>query len=420
VTLTVDYVKPSATLTASSSTLKIGQTSTLTVNLSEASSTFVQSDVTVSAGTIGTFVAVSSTQYTFVFTPTSAVNGGMGILSIDGGAFTDTAGNLNNASSTLSISYDTAAPSVPDVIGTSPILTSDATPTLSGSAETGSTVFVTDSSTTPVTQLASVVAINGTWTFDAATLIEGDHYISAVAVDAAGNTSASSTAKTWRIDTTPPTISLSTVAGNDVVVRSEKDSGVVISGAVEVGALVSLQFAGQEMSITPSNGSWTYSLTESDWTTIATTSPIVFSVTATDATGNTASRSRSVTMNLVTIAVPGDPDLNALDDTGLLTTDNITNKRIVRIDVPLVNNATPSHEAGQLLELMDDTGFVLASRILDATDVASGSYQFTLRDLNDDVYGVRSRVTSLGNSAGSLGQLDLVVCLLYTSDAADD
>ncbi|MSX76853.1 MAG: hypothetical protein F2738_02310, partial [Actinobacteria bacterium] len=408
VTLTVDYVKPSVSMTASSSTLKIGQTSTLTVVLSEPSSTFVLGDMTVSGGTVGTFVVVSPTQYTLVFTPTTAVNGGTGTLSIAGGAFTDTAGNLNIASSTLSISYDTAAPSVPGVNGTSPILTNDATPTLSGTAEMGATVYVTDSSTTPATQLASLVATNGTWSFDAATLSEGDHFISAVAVDAAGNTSASSTAKTWRIDTTPPTVSLSTVAGNDVVVRSEKDSGVVISGAVEIGASVSLQFAGLTMSIAPSNGSWTYSLTASDWTTIGSTSPIVFSVTATDAANNTASRTRSVTMNLVNIAVPGDPDLNAADDT-LNNADNITTQRIVRIDVPLVNNATPSHEAGQLLELIDDTGFVMASRILDATDVAAATYQFTLRDLNDDVYGVKSRVTSLGNSAGSLGQLNLVV-----------
>ncbi|MSZ36491.1 MAG: hypothetical protein F2604_00860, partial [Actinobacteria bacterium] len=409
VTLTVDYVKPSVSMTASSSTLKIGQTSTLTITLSEASSTFVLSDVTATGGSVGTFVAVSPTQYTFVFTPTSAVNGGTATLSIGGGAFTDTAGNPSIGSSTVSINYDTLAPSVPVVDGTSPILTNDATPTLSGSAEVGSTVFVTDSSTTPVTQLASVVATNGTWTFDAATLIEGDHYISAVAVDAAGNTSASSTVKTWRIDTTPPTISLSTVAGNDVVVRSEKDSGVAISGAVEIGASITLDFAGLTKTLAPSNGSWTYSFTESDWTTIASTSPIVFSVTATDAANNTASRTRSVTMNLVDIAVPGDPDLNTADDTGVSSSDNTTTQRTVRIDVPLVNGATPSHEAGQLLELIDDTGFVLASRILDAIDVSDGTYQFTLSDLNDDTYVVKSRVSSLGNSAGSLGQLNLVV-----------
>jgi hypothetical protein len=329
-------------------------------------------------------------------------------MSIAGGAFTDSAGNPNNVSSVLSINYDTAAPSVPGVDGTSPILTNDATPTLSGTTETGSTVIVTDSSTNPATQLASVVATNGTWSFDASTLSEGDHFISAVAVDVAGNTSASSTSKTWRIDSTPPTVSLSTVAGNDVVVRSEKDSGVAISGTVENGSTINLQFAGLTKILTPSNGSWTYSLIASDWTTIASTSPVVFSVTATDAAGNNASRSRSVTMNLASIAVPGDPDLNAADDT-LNDADNITTQRTVRIDVSLVNGATPSHEAGQLLELIDDTGFVLASRTLDAADVVAGAYQFTLSDLNDDVYGVKSRVTSQGNSAGSLGQLDLVV-----------
>jgi thioredoxin 1 len=68
--LIVDYVKPTATLSSSRSAAKIGETATITVQLSEASSTFVLNDVTVVGGTVGTFVTVSSTQYTFVFTKT--------------------------------------------------------------------------------------------------------------------------------------------------------------------------------------------------------------------------------------------------------------------------------------------------------------------------------------------------------------
>jgi len=104
----------------------------------------------------------------------------------------------------------------------------------------GSTVVVRDTSTTPASVLASLVATDGTWSFDASTLSEGSHFITAVATDAAGNASASSTAKTWQIDTTPPTVSLSTIAGNDIVTRSEKDAGVAVSGVVEAGASVVL------------------------------------------------------------------------------------------------------------------------------------------------------------------------------------
>jgi len=408
VNLIVDYVKPSATLSTSRSTMKIGETATISVQLSEPSSTFILTDVTMTGGSLGTFVAVSSTQYTFVFTPTVGINGGSASLSIAGGAFTDTAGNTNTATSTLSLTFDTSAPAVPVVSGVAPVLTNDATPTLSGTAEVGSTVVVSDSSTTPATVLATLVAVDGTWTFDAATLSEGNHSIVATATDAAGNTSASSTAKTWQIDTTPPTVSLSTVAGNDIVTRAEKDAGVAISGAVETGASVVLQFAGLSKTITPVSGAWTYSITSSDWTAIGSTSRVVFTVTATDSAANTASRTRSVTMNLANIAVPGNPDLLAADDTAN-SSDNVTTKGTIRIDVPLLNAATPSHEVGQLLQLIDSAGGVLASRVLDAADIAAGTYQFTLQNLSDDTYVMQSRASGSGNSALSAGTLEVTV-----------
>jgi fibronectin type 3 domain-containing protein len=406
--LIVDYVKPTATLSSSRSTMKIGETATITVQLSEASSTFVLSDVTVTGGTVGTFVAVSSTQYTFVLSPASSVNGGSAALSLAGGVFTDTAGNTNTATAALSLSYDTSAPPVPVVSGTSPVITNDATPTLSGTAESGATVVISDSSTTPSTVLATVIASGGTWSFDASTLSEGSHLISAVATDAAGNTSASSTAKTWQIDTTPPTVSLSTIAGNDTVTRAEKDAGVSVSGSVESGASVVLQFAGLSKTITPTSGTWTYLLTASDWTAIASSSPIAFVVTATDTAANTASRTRNVVMNLANIAVPGNPDLIFADDTGDFT-DNVTTNRTIRIDVPLVNAATPSHEVGQLLQLIDGSGVTVASRVLAAADIAAGVYQFTLHDLNDDEYVLQSRVSNLGNSAVSASTLSVRV-----------
>lgn len=388
--------------------MKIGETALITVQLSEASSTFVLTDVTVTGGTLGTFVAVSSTQYTFVFTPTSSINGGSATLSVAGGAFADAAGNTNAAATALSLSYDTSAPSVPVVSGTSPVITNDATPTLSGTAESGATVVISDSSTTPSTVLATVIASGGTWSFDASTLSEGSHLISAVATDAAGNSSASSTAKTWQIDTTPPTVSLSTIAGNDTVTRAEKDAGVSVSGSVESGASVVLQFAGLSKTITPTSGTWTYSLTTSDWTTIGSSSPVAFVVTATDTAANPASRTRNVVMNLANIAVPGNPDLIFADDTGDFT-DNVTTNRTIRIDVPLVNAATPSHEVGQLLQLIDGTGVTVASRVLAAADIAAGAYRFTLQELNDDEYVLQSRVSNLGNSAVSASTLSVRV-----------
>jgi len=113
-------------------------------------------------------------------------------------------------------------------------------------------------------------------------------------------------------------------------------------------------------------------------------------------------------MNLASIAVPGDPDLIFADDTGDFL-DNVTRNRTIRIDVPLRNAPTPSHEAGQLLQLVDDTGVVLASRVLTTADITAGVYQFTLHDLDDDTYILQSRVSNLGNSALSANPLQVRV-----------
>jgi hypothetical protein len=62
-----------------------------------------------------------------------------------------------------------------------------------------------------------------------------------------------------------------------------------------------------------------------------------------------------------------------------------------------------------LLQLIDSTGTVLASHTLTAADVIAGVHQFTLQDLNDDTYVLQSRISNLGNSAMSAGQLTIRV-----------
>ncbi|MDN7452300.1 Ig-like domain-containing protein [Burkholderia cenocepacia] len=80
--------------------------------------------------------------------------------------------------------------------------TDDATPTLTGTAEPGSTVTIHDGDAV----LGSVTAdADGKWTFTPATpLTDGEHEITAVAQDAAGNVSAPSLGMTVIIDTSLP------------------------------------------------------------------------------------------------------------------------------------------------------------------------------------------------------------------------
>ena len=63
-----EKVLPTIALSSSAANLKAGETATITFTISESVSDFVIGDITVSGGTLGSFVAVSGTSYTVVFT----------------------------------------------------------------------------------------------------------------------------------------------------------------------------------------------------------------------------------------------------------------------------------------------------------------------------------------------------------------
>jgi hypothetical protein len=114
VTMAVDTVAPAIALSTSKASLSVGESSTLTFTLSEASTTFTASDVTTTGGTLSNFSG-SGTTYTALFTPTanSTTNG---VVRVASGVFTDAAGNANadgsDANNTVTMSVDTVAPAI--------------------------------------------------------------------------------------------------------------------------------------------------------------------------------------------------------------------------------------------------------------------------------------------------------------------
>lgn len=125
-------------------------------------------------------------------------------------------GNLHAQAYTLDTTAP-AAPSTPDLISASDNgssdsdnLTSDTTPTFSGTAESGSTVTLHDGAT----QLGSVIATDGTWSYTTNVLSEGQHSITAIATDIAGNASGASPALTLSIDNVAPSITSVAVPDN--------------------------------------------------------------------------------------------------------------------------------------------------------------------------------------------------------------
>jgi hypothetical protein len=128
---------------------------------------------------------------------------------------TDAVGNDGSAASQV-YSLDTAAPAAPPApdlsagsdLGTSSSddLTSDTTPTVSGTAESGSSVTLYDSDGTTV--LGTATASGGNWSITSAALAAGSHSLSVKATDAAGNVSSASSGLALTVDTVAPTLAI--------------------------------------------------------------------------------------------------------------------------------------------------------------------------------------------------------------------
>ncbi|MDC0709814.1 Ig-like domain-containing protein [Stigmatella sp. ncwal1] len=153
-------------------------------------------NVIVDGTSVGT--TTTSASGTWSFTPTVPLTDGSHTIRATA---TDAAGNTSPSSNTNTFIVGPTAPAAPVV--TTPAngaLLNDATPTITGTAEPGSTVTVIIDGTVVGT---APVDASGNWTYTPTTqLPEGVHTVSATATDAAGNTSPSSNTKTFTVDAT--------------------------------------------------------------------------------------------------------------------------------------------------------------------------------------------------------------------------
>jgi hypothetical protein len=114
ISLVVDTALPTIALSTSKSSLIAGESTTLIFLLSEASTTFSVSDVTVAGGKLSNFTG-SGLAYAATFIPSdnSTANG---VISVSSGVFTDASNNANadgsEANNTLTLAVDTATPTI--------------------------------------------------------------------------------------------------------------------------------------------------------------------------------------------------------------------------------------------------------------------------------------------------------------------
>ncbi len=171
---------------------------------------------------------------------------------------TDPAGNTSGQGSTT---VDGVAPATPTVN-----LSNGSS--LSGTAEPGSTVILTDGNGNPIAEVTADGS--GNWTYTPSTPIANGTVVNVVAQDAAGNSSP------------PATVTVDSSAPPAPVINPS--NGVVISGTAEAGATVTLTDGnGNPIGQATADGSGNWSFTPG--TPLANGTVIV--ATATDPTGNT-------------------------------------------------------------------------------------------------------------------------------------
>ena len=263
----VDTAAPTISLTSSVTALLKSETATITFTLSESSTDFNVGDITATGGTLSNF-AGSGTTYTALFTPT-ANSTTSGVVRVASGVFSDAAGNVNSDGSDVNnsvtmtvntVSLDTTPPTI--------AITSSAT-SLSASQTANITFTLSESSSNFV--IGDITATGGTlsnfagsgttytalFTPTANSTTSGVVQVaSGVFTDAAGNAntdgldannSVTMAVNTVPVDTTPPTIAITSSAtslsasqtANITFTLSESSSNFVIGDITSTGGTLS-------------------------------------------------------------------------------------------------------------------------------------------------------------------------------------
>ncbi len=337
------------------------------------------------------------------FTPSTSL--GAGVWNLTATA-TDAAGNTSAASEIRSFTIDTTAPAAPviDTVydGTGPItgnlssgqITDEARPVISGTREANTTIRLYDNGTL----LAEIPADNSSsWRYTPdASLATGNHVITVIAVDAAGNASPVSDSVNFVVDTTPPLTPVITSVSDDQAPglgtiangQNTNDPTPTFSGTAEAGATITLYENGTVIGTTTAqpDGAWSVSTS-----TLASGTHVITAV-ATDAAGNSSPNSTAFTLTVDTTA-PQTPILTSVvDDVAGGVTGNLANGQITNDNRPTLNGTA---EAGSVVSIYD------GDTLLGVTPAnASGAWSFTpTTGLND---GTRTLTVTATDPAGNV------------------
>ncbi|HFI1903127.1 TPA: Ig-like domain-containing protein [Enterobacter roggenkampii] len=305
----------------------------------------------------------------------------------------DSAGN--SASATHGISVDTTAPvvsigtlSVDDMLNAAEAQ-QPLTVHGSSSAEAGQTVTVTLGGKT----YTALVGSDGTWTLDVpaadlAALNQGALTVTASVNDKAGNSG--QTTHTLTVDTVAPTVTISTVADDDIVNNAEQLAGQTIRGTTtaEQGQTVTVSFNGHSYQATVgADGSWSVFVPGRDFLGLSD-GEYTITASVSDRAGNPGSATHDVTLN-------GDVPTITINT---FAQDDIVNA--AEHGTPLVVSGTTDAPAGQTVTL------TLNGKTYAATVQNDGTWSYTVSSADvaaladGGSYVINAQVSNtIGNSA---------------------
>jgi hypothetical protein len=293
------------------------------VQIRDSSNHVVDSYTTTAAGGLWS-VSVSSAQ------ATALADGAYNVTA----SVSDAAGNPATATRTLTVDETLPTIAIALIAGDDVINLSEAqagfaiSGTESGADGQIVTVQILDSSNHVVDSYTTTAAA-GTWSVSvssaqATALADGTYQVIAGVSDAAGNP-ASPAVRTLTVDETPPTITIATIAGDNVVNLSEAQAGFAISG-IESGAdgrTVIVQILNNSNNVidtyttVATGGTWSVSVSSVDATTLADgTYKVLASVSDTAGNPATAAQTLSVdeTPPTITMApINGGDDIDLTD-----------------------------------------------------------------------------------------------------------
>jgi len=342
----------------------------------------VRLDPTTAPTTVGTTQAdgAGDWSYTFASGVLSEGTNEIDVLS------TDIAGNSDD-SPELDIYLETliSVPTAPDLEAASDLgsddtddITSLATATVTGAADSNCTVYVRVNGTV-VGSTTSNGAGSWSYTFDGVDdLIEGSNIIDANAEDSSGNISAFSDDLIITLDTTiatptAPDLEAASDSGSIDTDNYTNVSTPTISGLCEIGATVTINLNNVDVGTATdadSDGAWTYTFA-APLNGSATGTANSIKVSQTDVAGNSSAYSTVLTVTLDDqVSAPSLPDLQSSGDTGDADDDNLTNLANVTI--------TGTVETNSSLQLYIDQGSGPA--LIDTISeqlISSGTYTYT-------------------------------------------